>query len=154
VEGGIFARSSLIGKLEILDSEIKGSLLFRESVILTPAILDTIALSGELSFRQAAFSYFLLQFSKVGGVLDLTNSRAYCAYEIRTSEIGDLIAASVGFSRHSIPDDYSNTKVAPTIDWLSSVSWWSLLDDAKRKQTTEMTSAWACKYSRISPTGL
>jgi hypothetical protein len=37
-----------------------------------------------------------LQYSKVGGVLDLTRSRARCAYQLRVDEIGDLVAVDAG----------------------------------------------------------
>jgi hypothetical protein len=97
VDGTIFGNGAHIEKLQILDSEIHGSLIFRESVLPEPAIFDTVALSGELSMRRSALSYFVLQFSKVGGVLDLTESQATCAYVVRKTEIGDLVAVNAGF---------------------------------------------------------
>jgi hypothetical protein len=99
VDGTIWGSDAYIKKLLILDSEVHGSLIFRRTELPEPAVFDTIALSGELSVRGSTLSYFFLQFSKVGGVLDLTGSRARCAYLIRTSEIGDLVAVDAGFGR-------------------------------------------------------
>jgi hypothetical protein len=97
IDGTVFGQDAQIKELRILDTEVKGSLLFRASKIQEPAIFDTISLSGELSVRNARLSYLVLQFSKVGGVLDLTESQARCAYLIRKSEIGDLVAVQAGF---------------------------------------------------------
>src|ERR1051326_508555 len=101
IAGTIFGSDALIQKAEILDSEITGSLLFRKSLLLEPAIFDTVKISGELSLRQSAFPYFLLQFGNVGGVLDLTGSQARCSYQLRTSKIGDLVVDRAGFGRAS-----------------------------------------------------
>jgi hypothetical protein len=97
VDGSIYGEGAYIKKLLVLDSEVHGSLLFRESVLTEPAIFDTVSISGELSVRASALSYFFVQFSKIGGVLDLTGSQARCAYQIRKSEVGDLVAVDAGF---------------------------------------------------------
>src|SRR5262249_9990267 len=44
----------------------------------------------------ATFPYFLFQYGKVGGVLDLTKSQALCAYLIRKSEVKDVVAVDFG----------------------------------------------------------
>lgn len=97
VDGTIFANEAVIQKMRLLDAEVHGSVLLRNSVILDLAAFDTVLLSGELSVRNSLFPYLLVQFSKVGGVLDLTDSRARCAYKIRKSEIGDIVAVNSGF---------------------------------------------------------
>jgi hypothetical protein len=103
VEGTVFGNGSFIERLAVLDSKIDGSLIFRESVLHRFATFDGVVLAGELSVRQSALSYFLLQFSRVGGVLDLSGSQARCAYNIKKSEIGDMVAVRSGFgSRRTI----------------------------------------------------
>lgn len=97
VDGTVFARKALISKVRVLDAEVRGSLLFRDSLILELAAFDTVSLSGELSMRRALFPYLLIQFSKIGGVLDLTESQARCSYHLRKSEVGDLVAVHSGF---------------------------------------------------------
>jgi hypothetical protein len=95
-----------------LDSQVSGSLLVRNTVFLEPAILDTVSLLGELGMRGAAFPYVLVQFSKIGGVFDLTKSQARCAYDIRQSEIGELIAVDSGFgtAQDKLSFDWGNLK--------------------------------------------
>jgi hypothetical protein len=150
---------------------VHGSLIFRQSVLLGPAIFDTVALSGELSVRESAFSYFLLQFSSVGGVLDLTKNRAHCAYNIRTSEIGDFVAVGAGFDSVAHPTDQRNVIDAP-FDWRLSVTWWYLVKGAriqamidynkahkkidmktvqKTDIETEMNTEWVCNNGSIAP---
>ena len=97
VDGTIFANKSLISQLQILDSQVAGSIILRDTVFLEPVIVDTVSLAGELGMSGAAFPYVLVQFSKVGGVFDLTNSQARCAYDIRQSEIGEIVAVDSGF---------------------------------------------------------
>lgn len=113
IAGTIFGSDTMIDKAEILDSEITGSVLFRRSLLLEPAIIDTARISGELSLRQSAFPYFLLQFATVGGVLDLTGSQARCSYQVRTSKIGDLVLDGAGFGLASSADDTAAT----LFDW-------------------------------------
>jgi len=104
IDGTIFGDRAFIQKAQVLDSLVGGSLLFRESVSLEPAIFDTITLSGELSLRKSTSPYFLLQFSKVGGVLDLTESRAGCAYQLAVDEIGALVAVDAGLGFRELAD--------------------------------------------------
>jgi hypothetical protein len=118
IEGTVFGSDAYIKALQVLDSEIQGSLLFRRSMIAEPAIFDTVAVSGELSVRETSLSYLRLQFSKVGGVLDLTGAQARCAYRIMKSEIGDLIAVETGFgtSAKQQPGD-PRTTPKDLFDW-------------------------------------
>jgi len=116
INGSIFAEKALIQKLQVLDSEISRSLILRESTFLEPAIFDTVTLSGELSVRDSEFPYFLLQFSKVGGVLDLTGSQARCSYQLRKNEIGDLVAIGAGFGKSS-PSAIQATNQKPAFEW-------------------------------------
>jgi hypothetical protein len=97
IDGTVFASGSFIQKIRVLDAEIHGSLLFRKTHIFELAAFDTILLSGELSVREARLQYLLIQFSKIGGVLDLTGSQARCSYRVRKSEVGDIVAVGSGF---------------------------------------------------------
>src|SRR5205085_6714030 len=53
--------------------------------------------------------YLLVQFTKIGGIFDLTQARARCAFHIRKSEIGDLVAVQAGFSELETPDHQLTT---------------------------------------------
>lgn len=118
IDGTVFASNAYVKNLRVLDSQVQGSLIFRESTIPELAIFDTVSLSGELSLRGTALSYFLLQFSKVGGVLDLTDSQARCAYQISKSEIGDLVAVNAGFGTSTTVQTAGQDKASRTLfDW-------------------------------------
>jgi hypothetical protein len=116
VDGTIFASESVIQKMRLLDAEVHGSALLRDSVILDLAAFDTVLLWGELSVRNSLLPYLLVQFSKISGVLDLTDSQARCSYKIRKSEIGDIVAVNSGFGIKEPPSQQvPNAK--PQYDW-------------------------------------
>jgi hypothetical protein len=98
VGGTFFGRDSLIQNPQFLNTEVHGALLLRQSVLLEPVMFDTVTVAGELSLRGSIFPYFLLQFSTIGSVLDLSYSQARCAYQIRKDQIGDLVAVGAGFT--------------------------------------------------------
>ena len=125
IGGTIFASGALIQKAEVLDSEVRGSLLLRTGVLLEPAIFDTVAVSGELSLRGSQLPYFLLQFSSVGGVLDLTQSQARCSYQLRKDEIGDLVAVNAGFGNSSSPAQSNNQDTQ--FEWAQNPSLLNIL---------------------------
>ena len=66
------------------------------SLVLETAI-DGLNVSGEMRFSGSAFSNLVIQFSKIGGVLDLTNTEARCAYLMKRNEIGEVVAINFGF---------------------------------------------------------
>jgi len=118
VGGTLFGRETLIQNPQFLNTEIRGALLLRASVILEPVIIDTVTVVGELSLRQSAFPYLLLQFSNIGSVLDLSYSQARCAYQIRKDDIGDLVAVGAGLMNgsQSLAEGNSRTDLSPLFD--------------------------------------
>ena len=152
IGGSIYGNNALIKQLRILDSQVDGSLIFRGSRIFGPAIFDTVSLSGELSVRGATLSYLLLQFSKVGGVLDLTDSQARCAYLISKSEIGDLVAVNSGFGT-STTDQAPGQGKAPKqlFDWrLQPNSTDPVSDVNSNQRSTLAPSNRECNYGAIT----
>jgi hypothetical protein len=150
VDGTIFASGSLIQKMRLLDSEVHGSSLLRNSLVLDLAAFDTVQLSGELSVRNSFFPYLLVQFSKVGGVLDLNGSQARCSYKIRKSEIGDIVAVDVGFgTAASQPQKTLDGK--PAYDWSNlSPEVSALLAVAENGPPGQFASSRTCDRSSIS----
>jgi hypothetical protein len=150
IDGAIFGSDAYIDYLEILDSEIYGSMLFRNSVFLSPIVLDTISLSGELSVRDSALSYFLLQFSKIGGIVDLTASQARCAYVIRKIEAGDLAVVDAGFGiSHGAPRRHRG--LGSTFHWINhnlSTSAGTII-----KGPSSTAENHDCRYQRIASAG-
>lgn len=119
VDGTLFADDALIQKMRLLDAEVRGSALLRDSLILDLAAFDTVQLTGELSVRNALFPYLLVQFSRIGGVLDLTGSRARCAYKIKKNEIGDIAAVNTGFGTVALPPP-QEPDAKPQYEWKPS----------------------------------
>jgi hypothetical protein len=153
IDGSIFANDSFINKSQILDTEVRGSLLFRHAILFDPAIFDTVSASGELSLRGAALSHFLLQFSDIGGVLDLSESQARCAYNIRKSEIGDLVAVKAGFGNSTqLSDGAANDR--PVFNWRETGGFAELVRAAVEGEGA-IADASHCSYPTIeeSPTG-
>jgi hypothetical protein len=96
IEGTVFASGTFVRNLHVLETEIVKSLLFRNSVLSGIVEFDNLTLSGELSVRGSALSRLLVQSSRIGGVVDLTDSEARCAYHIKASDIGSLVAVNMG----------------------------------------------------------
>jgi hypothetical protein len=152
VEGSIYGNGAFIKKLQILDSKVDASLIFRESKIFEPAIFDTVSLSGELSVRGALLSYFLLQFSKVGGVLDLTDSQARCAYLISKSEIGDLVAVNSGFGTSTTDQAPGQDKAKQLFDWRLQPNSIDPVNEVNSNQRSTLASNnRECNYAAITP---
>lgn len=96
ITGSVFADESYIENLVALDSKVEGSVVLRRGV-LAQALFDGMTVSGELSVYGSALSTFLIQLSTVHGSLNLGESEARCWYQVRKSEVGELIAADAGF---------------------------------------------------------
>jgi hypothetical protein len=155
VDGTLFADEAVIQKMRLLDAEIHGSALFRSSVILDLAAFDTVQLSGELSVRNALFPYLLVQFSKVGGVLDLTDSRARCAYKIRKNEIGDIAAINTGFGTEGppppqIPDGKSQYEWKPPRAGSKASALLKLAEENMPPNSDQSAIGKICDHSAIS----
>ena len=96
-EGSVFGDRSFIKRLAVIDTTVDGSVFFRESVLFHLAHFEGARIARVLSIRASALSFFLTQFSSVGGLLELSHSEARCAYYINKTEIGFLAANRVGF---------------------------------------------------------
>ncbi|MFY9990827.1 MAG: hypothetical protein WAL40_07255, partial [Rhodoplanes sp.] len=96
-EGSVFGDRSFITGLAVIDTTVDGSVFFRESVLFHLAHFEGARIARVLSIRASALSFFLTQFSSIGGLLELSHSEARCAYYINKSEIGFLAANRVGF---------------------------------------------------------
>ena len=97
IEGSVFSDNSFITDLLITTSAIQGSVSFNASVLYGTTLFDSVSIETELSVRASALSVFMTQFSKIGGLLDLSHSEARCAYHINKSTVGYLLAKRVGF---------------------------------------------------------
>jgi hypothetical protein len=145
IDGSIYGKNSLMMNVQILDSIVQGSIILRGSFVLELAIFDSLTLSGELGLRDSFVSYFLLQFSKVDGALDLTSSQARCAYLIRKSEIGGFVAVNSGFGTSNSANtsfSFNSGDNGPYKDLIPiALAYWS---NGPPASDTE------CKYSTIA----
>jgi len=104
IDGSLLGRRSFIQDLNISDSEIHGSIILADSLLHGSAQFDRVRLTGDLSIRNAALSFFVAQHATIGGVLDLSDSEARCAYHLKKSQIGALVAVNSGFGTLAGPD--------------------------------------------------
>lgn len=96
IDGSLFGEQAFIEKLSVSNSSV-GSISIGESVLYASTQFDDVSIARELSIRGAAVSYFITQFSRIGGLLDVSHSEARCAYHINKSEIGFFVAKRAGF---------------------------------------------------------
>lgn len=97
IESSFYGDRSFIVNLSVSNSTFGGSVSIGRSVLFQSTQFDSVTITKELSLRASAISYFIFQFSTVGGLLDLSHSEARCAYHINKSEIGYLVAKRAGF---------------------------------------------------------
>jgi hypothetical protein len=132
-EGSVFGDRSFIKGLAVIDTTVAGSAFFRESVLFHLAHFEGARIARVLSIRASALSFFLTQFSSVGGLLELSHSEARCAYYINKSEIGFFVANRVGFGTIA-PLSNQGDAAEAIYSWKRA---FSITDAVKRTLTSE-----------------
>lgn len=97
VDGSVYSGGAFLDNLILSETNIAGSLHLARSLLLRDARLYRISLSGDLTIKDSALSFFLLQSSRVGGALDLSDSEVRCGYHIKANNIGYALAENAGF---------------------------------------------------------
>ena len=115
IELSFYGDRSFIANLSVSNSTFGGSVSLGRSVLFQSTQFDSVAITRELSIRASALSYFIFQFSTVGGLLDLSHTEARCAYHINKSEIGYLVAKRAGFGTPERPP--GNSKEIRHYNW-------------------------------------
>ena len=126
IEGSVFGNDAFIRKVSIGSSTVDTSVSFARSVLLDSTQIHNSSIANELSVRGSLLSYFIVQFSKIGEILDLSHSEARCAYHINKSEIGYLVARRTGFGTVDPPKESEDIYVwrgdfSPSIDHILSI---------------------------------
>jgi hypothetical protein len=116
IEGSLFGDKAFIQNLSVSNSKIDSSASLRESILFQSTQFDDATITRELTVRGSILSYFIAQFSHIGGLLDLSHTAARCAYHINKSEIGFLVAKRAGFGTAVPPPAESDNKM-PRYDW-------------------------------------
>lgn len=127
IGGSFFARESFISKLDVLDADIRGAFYLSDSILDRVARFDSTKVGGEINLRRSALSFLLVQFSQVGGLLDLSQSEAQCGYHIRKNELGEALAANFGLGR-------ATRGVSPETDGKTVYHWRRLLYQREIRQ--------------------
>jgi hypothetical protein len=118
VEGSIYESASFVNKLVVSDAEVSGTWWLRNSILLKNASLRGVSIAGDLTLNGSAFSWLWLQSSRIGRALELNNTEARCAYHIKASNIGYVMADKAGFG---IVKTSSPTEEHPAVDY----AWWN-----------------------------
>lgn len=120
ISGSVFGDKSFIENLAMSNTSVEGSVSFSESVLYHSTQFDSVWVARELNVRASALSYFITQFSKISGLLDLSHSEARCAYHINKSDIGFLVAKRAGFGTI---DRFQEKPPVPSSEILYSYNW-------------------------------
>jgi hypothetical protein len=123
IDGGFYARSSLIASITVADTEIKGSWHQQASLVSGNAIFRGLTLAGDMYFIGTGLTRLSLQASNIRGGLNLVLSEARCTYNIRENRLGFAYAHKFGLGRMERFDDTGEVVAAdkPGTD----LAWWS-----------------------------
>ena len=97
ISGSVYATVAFIRSMDVSDSIVKGSVNLDHSVVLDLLNIENLSVEGDLDVTTSFFSNLEILKDKIGGVLDLSQSQARCSYDVRKNEIGDMVAAQLGF---------------------------------------------------------
>ena len=96
VEGTVFAIEAYLERFVAFDAKVEGSIHLRQGMS-SLALFDGMTIGGEVSLYGAALSSVLIQLSSIRGSLNLSDTEAKCSYQVRKSDVGELVATDAGF---------------------------------------------------------
>ncbi len=97
IEGSLFARRGYFENVGLVETEVRGSIYFDDSLLEDFVLFDRVTVAGEIRFRNAALSRVRVQQSTIRGRLDFTDSEARCGYTVRGGEIDEIRGTNLGF---------------------------------------------------------
>jgi hypothetical protein len=138
IDGSFYHGFGFIERQFVVDTKIDGTWHQSSTVIFRSAEFRSSAISGDLDLSNSAVGQFLLQSSQVHGGLVLNESEARCGYDVKSSEVGFVLAeaAGLGGGRSLV-----NSSGQPIV-----YSWWLRLSPETRGIPSTESSA------RSSPT--
>jgi hypothetical protein len=123
IDGSFYHGNGFIEREIITDTKIEGTWHQSGTVILDNARFQNVAITGDLDISESALNRFSLDGSSIAGGVILNDSEARCSYDIRTSNIGLVLAERAGFgtgtTRGSGSDSDKDSTAAPEV-----YSWW------------------------------
>jgi len=114
IDGSLFARGGYFENVELVETDVRGSIYFDHSLLERTSVFDRVTTVGDLSFLNAALSQARVQQSKVRGRLDFGDSEARCGYTVRASEIDEIRATNLGFGAFSTAADTGSAVALPS----------------------------------------
>ena len=102
IDGSFYHGLGFIWQEVVSDTKIEGTWHQSGTVVLDEVQFRGLTLSGDLDASDSAFGHFSIDASQVRGGVILNDSEARCGYDIRTSDIGYLLAENAGFGTGTI----------------------------------------------------
>jgi hypothetical protein len=122
IDGSFYHGLGFIWQEVVSDTKVEGTWHQAGTVVLDEAQFRGLTLSGDLDASDSALGHFSIEASQVRGGLILNNSEARCGYDIRTSDIGYLLAENAGFGTGTITEP--NGTVPTDVKAADAYSWW------------------------------
>jgi hypothetical protein len=101
--GSVYGRGSLIQRLLLFDTEVRGSVNLNGSLLIASTRLDKLNVLVDLDLDESMFSHISLVRSTIGGQVDLSRTEARCGYEVSNNTIDDLLANEIGLGSTVFP---------------------------------------------------
>jgi hypothetical protein len=144
IDGSFYHSFGFVQQVMVSDTKIEGTWHQSGTVILKDIQFRGLTMSGDIDLSESALGRLAVDASQVRGGVILNDSEARCGYDIRTSDIGYILAEEAGFGKGTLtgPDgeplgDAQSVPIA--YPWWSKL-WTSPPDDRERRARTLLTS--------------
>jgi hypothetical protein len=97
ISGSLWMTYALANYAAISNTSVRGSVELDHSFVVNRLSLENNVVDGDVDLSTMFFSQLEVMKDKIHGVLDLSESQARCTFDIRKSEIGDIVASRLGF---------------------------------------------------------
>jgi hypothetical protein len=99
ISGSIYASYAYFQDFRIGDAAVKGTIHLNSSIFVGRLTVENVFTAGDLDLSSSFSSYVDVLKDNITGLFDLSQSQARCSFDIRKNEIGDMIAAQIGFGQ-------------------------------------------------------
>ena len=123
VDGSFYHEQGFIEREIVTDTKVEGTWHQSGTVIFSSARFQHLTASGDLDVSSSALNRFLIDGSQIGGGLILNDSEARCSYDIRSSDIGLVLAERAGLgtgTKKAFGNNSSKDGTAAPVVY----SWW------------------------------
>ena len=123
IDGSFYHGYGFIEREIITDTKIEGTWHQSGTVIFNDARFQGVTISGDLDVSDSALGHFSVESTQIRGDLIFNDSEAICSYEIKTSDVGVVLAerAGLGTGTSNRLDNKAITDVATAT---GIYSWW------------------------------